>query len=567
MSDSTNERPLSRRKFLVGGAAASAAAGVGGAFGLARAAAAPSVHVADAKPDVDLALINGRIHTMGGSDSVVSEVLIENGRFVQVGNPKDRPGKDKRDKRVKDAVTIDLKGRVVVPGIVDNHNHIVLMGNRPGYHTPLENAYSIAQVQQTYASRAAQIPAGAWITTIGGFNPNHFAELRLPTLAELDAAAPNNPVYLHIGFNGPGATNTAGKAWFAGRGIAVGAAGSILTASSLANAAMLALRQTLLTPAERKRGSEEAIAYGLSVGVTTHLDQGAFQKTDTPADGAAHEDNYTMHQPFLALHAEGKLNARVQINFLHMESDPNLPGLKERLKNQFQFFGDDVLMTGAIGEFLAQGVGPSFVEAARLVAQAGWRAESHSLSTSDFMSEISAYELANAEFPIGDLRWVVAHVPFITDEWIGRLKAIGGGISLFGASRYLTGSAASNGPRYRAILDSGIHCGMSCDGMQVAPLNPWLGMYYATTGRNARGQLINDGNQITRQEVLRLYTEANGWFLRMEDRVGSIEEGKLADLVVLDRDYFTVPDDDLKKIRSALTLVGGEVVHSDGTFV
>src|SRR5262245_3712627 len=108
---------------------------------------------------------------------------------------------------------------------------------------------------------------------------------------------------------------------------------------------------------------------------------------------------------------------------------------------------------------------------------------------------------------------------------------------------------------------------MSCDGMQVAPLNPWLGMYYATTGRNARGQLINDGNQITRQEVLRLYTEANGWFLRMEDRIGSIEEGKLADLAVLDRNYFTVPDDDLKKIRSSLTVVGGDVVHSDGTLV
>src|SRR6185436_6770861 len=152
-----------------------------------------------------------------------------------VGSSAPRPGPGIR--------LIDLKGRTVVPGIVDSHNHIVLMGNRPGYHTPLENAYSIAEVQQTYAARAAHAPAGAWITTIGGFNPNHFAELRLPTLAELDAAVPNNPVYLHIGFNGPGATNSAGKAWLTGKGVTVGADGSIGTAGSQATAALLALRQ------------------------------------------------------------------------------------------------------------------------------------------------------------------------------------------------------------------------------------------------------------------------------------------------------------------------------------
>src|SRR5690606_17690759 len=122
---------------------------------------------------------------------------------------------------------------------------------------------------------------------------------------------------------------------------------------------------------------------------------------------------------------------------------------------------------------------------------------------------------------------------------------LGGGLSLTGW-RYLAGTPTSSGPPFRMIVDSGIHAGMSSDGMQIAPMNPWLHMYYATTGRNSRGQLINDGQQITRREVLRLYTAANGWFLRMEDRLGTIEPGKLADLVVLDRDYFTVPDEDLK---------------------
>jgi hypothetical protein len=114
------------------------------------------------------------------------------------------------------------------------------------------------------------------------------------------------------------------------------------------------------------------------------------------------------------------------------------------------------------------------------------------------------------------------------------------------------------------IVDSGIHAGMSSDGMQIAPMNPWLHMYYATTGRNARGELINDGQQVSRREILRLYTAANGWFLRMEDRLGTIETGKLADLVVLDKDMFSVTDEELKRIKPVLTVIDGRIAYDAG---
>jgi predicted amidohydrolase YtcJ len=120
------------------------------------------------------------------------------------------------------------------------------------------------------------------------------------------------------------------------------------------------------------------------------------------------------------------------------------------------------------------------------------------------------------------------------------------------------------GPPFRWIVDSGINAGLSSDGMQIAPMNPWIHMYFATTGINARGVAINPGQLITRQEALSLYTRQNGWFVREEDQLGSIEEGKLADLAVLNRDYFKVPDEDLKRIRSILTVVDGEVVHDRG---
>jgi predicted amidohydrolase YtcJ len=560
------EKGISRKTFIAGTAAAGAALGLGATGAAIGARKAPATPTSNADKDREfeaLVLRKGKIHTMDGSNRVVREILVRNGRIAEVGEHVDR----------HKAKVIDLEGRTVVPGIIDNHNHIVLMGNRPGYHTPLENAYSVADVQQTYAARASGIPAGGWITTIGGFHPNHFAELRLPTRNELDAAVPNNPVYISQSFSGPSTTNSLGKAFFeaADPPVTVGDNGSIAGGfgDSPTGRATLALRRALLSPEQRRRGAIDAIAYGLGLGVTAHLEQGAFQKTDTSADGAAHEDNYTMQLPFLELHKDGLLKARVQINFLHMESDPALPGLKQRLLNQFQFFGDDMLMTGGIGEFVAQGLGPTWQEAARLVGQAGWRAEVHSLTTSDFMTEISGYELVNAEFDITDLRWVVAHVPRITLEWINRLKAIGGGLSLTGW-QYLAGNLPTTAPQYagppfRLIVDSGIPAGMSSDGMQIAPMNPWLHMYYATTGLNARGLQINPGQQISREEVLRLYTSRNGWFLRKEDELGSLEPGKLADLAVLNKDYFSVPDLELKQIRSALTLVGGEIVHNDGS--
>jgi len=558
---------VSRRNLLKGSAAAGIAAALAASPAVAAAGSQPVRRpeiVPGAPPpklgDGDLVLTNGRIHTMDGGGTIATEVSIRNGRFDVIGRVP--PG------RTKAARVIDLQGRTVVPGIIDNHNHIVLMGNRPGHHTPLENARSIGDVQETFADRASGLPAGSWITTIGGFHRNQLApEFRLPTLAELDDAVPDHPAYISESFAGPSTTNSLGKAFFeaADPPVTVGADGSIAAGfgDSPTGRATLALRRALLTFEERKRGAVDAMAYGASLGVTTHLDQGAFQKTDSPADGAAHEDNFTMHLPFLALYDEGKLGTRLRINFLHMESDPALPELRARLRNAFQFFGDDMVRTGGIGEFIAQGTGANFAEAAKAVAEARWRAEVHSLSATDFQAEIQAFEAADALFPIGDLRWVIAHVPFITPEYVDRLKALGGGLSLT-SWRYLAGSAVQNGPPFRMIVDNGIPVGMSSDGMQIAPMNPWLHMYYATTGVNARGVLINDGQQISRAEVLRLYTRDNGWFMREEDSLGTIEPGKHADLVVLNSDYFTVPDEGLKSIRSVLTVVGGEVVHDEG---
>ena len=197
------------------------------ALALALGLALPAASAFGGQTDADcpngreIALINGRIHTMDASNSVVSAVTMRNGKFVSVGH--DAGGAAEAGcKQV-----INLKGRLVIPGLVDNHNHIVLLGLRPGYHTPLETAVSFADIRTTYSERIQGAPAGAFITTIGGFNPVQFTEKRLPNLSELDAIAPGNPVYLQVSFTGPSSTNTLGKAFFTGKGVTVGADGSI----------------------------------------------------------------------------------------------------------------------------------------------------------------------------------------------------------------------------------------------------------------------------------------------------------------------------------------------------
>jgi len=572
---------FTRRKFMKT-AAASAAAAAGGNVLVAPAQAKTNQH-----PDPDVILINGRIHTMDAKNTIASSVVIKDGRFLEVetGRPNAHAGRKTR--------VIDLRGRTVVPGIIDNHNHIVLMGNRPGFHTPLENAHSIKEALDIYAARAKTVPPDAWITTIGGFHFNHLyanpgnqTTGRFPTLAELDSVAKtvgqNNPIFLMISFTGPGMANSQAASILRANGVVVGPDGSVAGGfpTSECTKALLFLRQTLLNPAERRRSTLDAMKHATSLGVTTHIDQGAFQAVNNPTDGAAHEDNFTMHFPFLEIYEQGKGTVRLRINFLHMETVEALPELEQRLKNAFQFFGGDMVKTGGIGEFIAQGVNVPgrFLEAARKVAKANWRAEVHSLGrfspttpTPDFVSEITAFETVNGEFPgvVGDKRWVIAHVPGITQEWIGRFKTIGGSLSLTGW-QFLAGVipplAQSSitrfaGPPFRWIVDSGIHTGMSSDGMQIAPMNPWIHMYFATTGLNAQGVLINPGQQITRQEVLGLYTRENGWFLREENDLGTIEVGKLADLAVLNKDYFSVDKDELKRINSVLTIVGGNIVH------
>src|SRR6185369_852780 len=178
----------------------------------------------------DLLLVNGRIHTMDAASRVVSQALIRDGRFTAVGNNVPSPGRGVR--------RVDLKGKTAIPGLIDAHNHIVLVGNRPGWHTPLEHVFTIPDAIAALKKRAAGVPNGEFITTIGPVAAMQFPEKRLPTLAELDAV--DRPVYIQAA-QGGARTNTLGKTWLESKGVTVAADGAI-TGPAL-NLALKTLRQ------------------------------------------------------------------------------------------------------------------------------------------------------------------------------------------------------------------------------------------------------------------------------------------------------------------------------------
>jgi predicted amidohydrolase YtcJ len=565
MSKDKNNCGTSRRGFLAAGAAAA----LGGAV------ESPAQYTAAVLGDeVTLALINGRIHSMDTGATVTNSVTIRNGRFVTVGGAPPAAGPSVR--------IIDLKGHAVVPGLVEPHIHIVSLANRPGYHTILENTTSIREVQEAVAAQRKDVPEGAWITSMGGWHPNQWAEHRHPTLAELDDAVPDRPVFLYERFTGPAATNSLGKKFFDAvdaappvhpdiRKVNVSATGAIgacgFTGGGPCASALFLLRR-LQTFDDKKRSTMDAMRYSASVGLTSHLDQVLF-----PTPGPLHPnqilsnlDQYRMYDSWLALQQERRTIVRLQVNFLQNQSDPQLPELKERLRNQFPFFGDDMMRTGGIGEWAAPlNSGAVWRQAQRLVGQAGWRNENAVQNLAGLKQVVEGYEAVNREFDITKSRWVVHHVPEVTADLLTQLQALGCGVEM-GAFRWVTSADPKvvAGPPFRTIVDHGIQVGMHGDGVHIAPLNPWLHIYYATTGVNSFGDQVNPGQHLTRAEALGLFTRSNPWFLRMEDKIGSIEPGKLADLAVLDRDYFAVSDAEIKKIRSVLTIVNGKVVHDAG---
>jgi predicted amidohydrolase YtcJ len=410
----------------------------------------------------------------------------------------------------------------------------------------IETAASVAELAQMISARIKElaVPAGEFITCVGGWNINGLAEKRLPTVAELDAAAPNHPVYLSTTGAGGAVTNTPGRAFFVSRGVTVNANGTLNAGQGLA------ALQAVQTEDDRQRGTAEAIDFAASLGLTCVTDMGTVGAAVVGIPGFKYALN---------LWRDDNLKIRIRM-YYSSSTDPGFTEAEAKILHSFNQVGDDVFRPLGVGERTnASTTNLAFPDFLKFAAQNGWTVTQHSLTSAEIDFHVAAYQAAAGSGPIDRLRWGLDHVNPITPAQTAAVKALGIVLRLQGWN-YTSANPA--GPPWRSLVDSGIRLAAGTDSTNVGPFNPWLMMYYMTTMKNNAGVDATPANQqITREEALRMYTAGSAYVSFDEEKLGSLEVGKLADVAVLSDDPLTASAERLRRIRSTLTLQAGRIVH------
>ena len=530
------------RRWLVAGACvlAVAAAGAGVAVGTGG----------EAAPDAPETIVHdGRITTMGGRGTVQA-LAIRDGKVIAAGTDG-----DVRELAGQGTRLIDLDGRRVLPGLIDAHLGGARLGSSECFsRSPRFDAlFKRNEALLDVADRAARTPAGRWLFQLGeGWN---VAQLDVPgmiTRAELDAIAPNHPVYLQAA-GLPGGGGQLNRLGLRRLGLGPGSPGVVrdsrrrVTGQVTGEANRRALRAVRRDIARLSLDEQEAC---------TKL----FVRELNRRGLTAWNDAGGSYAAVNRLHRAGELDARVRLNLL--------PG---STANQIGGIGDDALRIGGIGEPAlkpgARGVYPPAAYRALLgpLAADGWGFEHGATRRTTQQGLIEAWETVNRRFPITDLRWRMLRPgdgpaePNI--DALARLKELNAGV--VPTPTGVTGGASH--PPYRRIYGSGTR---ACLGTDASPYPPFVGLWYAVSGTTSvpnQGGVAPD-QRLTREQALEMATRRCAWFMGLDDRIGSLDVGRLADLIVLSDDYFEVPTDRIRTLTSVLTMVGGQVVYGAGRY-
>ena len=511
----------------------------------------------------DLILYNGVISTLDGSNSTVKAIAIRDGKIIATD---DQNGRIKA-LADKGTTVVDLKGRRVLPGLIDGHLH----GMREGYHcwtqvVRLDLVTSRSTALAMYAAKAVELPDGKWIwTTQGGWSLPQLDDPTLFTFAELSAAAPANPLWIQGGgFAGARVNQAALTALGLGPGspgVVLDANGNptgqlVAPATTAANQAILAQLDAIGVDGEAKC-LEDFIREANSRGLTAWKDAGG---NDAPwGTGGAINDKLHVEEGAMQLYRNGGLNARIAFNAM---SGYDINRVIPETQNALGFLGDDMFKYLGPGEDV-MATDPQYADVMRWSASKRLSVETH---VGNIDAILNGFEAADQVYDVGKLKWRIAHPgngqP--SDEQLARAKALGIGWALTIAPVQDGGT----GPRFKTTKENSAQMCLMTDAMNVAPWPPFLSLFFVTTGQTLLpgDEGVPPEERLTRLEALRSYTSDCAWFLDLEGKVGTLETGKYADLIVLDKDYFTVPDSEIWKIQSLLTVVDGRVVYGAGEY-
>ena len=569
----------SNRRTVIAGMGATAAA----------LALSPRRLQAQSMPAVaDVILLNAKVTTLDRQNPQAEAVAIGGGRFLAVGSERDVMALAGPQTR-----RIDLKRRRVIPGLIDSHTHVIRGGLNYNLELRWDGVRSLADAMGMLKEQVDRTPAPQWVRVVGGFTAHQFAEKRLLTLDEINAVAPDTPVFiLHlydrallnraavraVGYNKDTPDFPGGEIVRDAHGEPTG----LLLAKPNATVLYSTLAKGPKLPAEYQKNSSRHFMRELNrLGVTSVIDAGGgFQ--NYPED----------YQIIEQLHRDDQLTVRIAYNLFTQKPKQELRDFDSWSKLVRPGQGDDTYRNNGAGEMLVYsaadyedfqverpempvGMESDLEPVIRLLARNRWPWRLHATYNETISRALDVFEKVNRDIPFDGLHWLFDHAETIDDRNIERVAKLGGGIAVqhrmayqgeYFVERY-GHRAVERTPPIRRMLDMGIPVGAGTDATRVASYNPWVALSWLVTGRTVGGmEIYPAANRLDRETALRLWTEANAWFSTEVGKKGQIKAGQLADLVVLSNDYFSVPSESIQDITSVLTLLGGRPVHGDAEF-
>jgi len=526
----------------------------------------------------DTILVNGKILTVDAQFSTREALAIRDGRIVALGTSADIRKLAGRETRV-----IDVQGRTVIPGLIDSHLHAIRAAQTFSTEVNWIGASSLMEALARISEAARTMKPGSWLIVAGGWNVQQFKENRRPTQAELVAAAPNNPVYVQLGYGWAMLTPLAYKALNITSDADVPSGGKMerdpsgkpTGGISGGQGAIIALFDKLPKPTfdEQVEGTKKFFR---------ELNRLALTGVYDPGGNNLAPDDY---QAVFKVWRQGEMTVRVAYTLCGQTPGDEFAELKGLVALVPQGFGDDMLRFGGLGERITAAMNnnnrPTDAEKEKYYEIVRWAAGRGMTLTMHWNNDASAgqlldiFERVNREVPIGALRWSIAHLNDASPATLERMKALGVGWTVqdamyFGGDGYVQQAGAAAARRVPPVETGkkiGVAIGGGTDAHRVASYNPFTSLQWFLDGRTVGGTAIRGPEETPdRADALRFYTLGSAWFSFDDKKRGSLEVGKLADLAVLSKDYMTVPVDEVHTIESLLTMVGGRVVYSSGPF-
>lgn len=538
--------------------------------------------------DADLILYHGLVTTLDRSNPSATAIAIKDGKFLAVGS--DAEIMKHAGPQTK---TVDLRGKRVLPGLNDNHTHVVRGGLNFNMELRWDGIRSLADAMDMLRRQVAVTPAPQWVRVIGGFTEHQFVEKRLPTIDEINAIAPDTPVFLlhlydrallnaaavrAVGFTKDTKDPPGGEITRDAAGNPTG----LLLAKPNAGILYATLAKGPKLPFDYQVNSTRHFMRELNrLGVTAVIDAGGgFQN---------YPDDYAVIQK---LADEDLLTVRLAYNLFTQKPKEEKEDFLRWTSSVTYKQGTDYFRHNGAGEMLVFSAADfedfrqprpdmppemegDLEEVVRVLAQNRWPWRMHATYDETISRALDVFEKVNRDTPLDGINWFFDHAETISDRSIDRVAALGGGVAVqhrmayqgeYFVERY-GHCAAEATPPIAKMLDRGVHVSAGTDATRVASYNPWVSLSWMITGKTVGGMnLYPRQNCLDRETALRMWTEKVQWFCNEEGRKGRIEAGQFADLIVPSKDYFSCPEDEISFLTSDLTIVGGKVVYGAGDF-